>query len=202
MAKQLMFDDEARRKILEGIRKLAGAVKKTMGPSGRTIVIEKKFGAPEATRDGVTVSKEVELEDPFENIGAKLANHAADKTNDDAGDGKLFAHLAIKCLQLRRRDIEDRLAGCFVYDSPDHAVDGLVERELHVGLDNPPGLRRFDGGARSALQVPFHHLGRLCFRCPARCAPPGTTSGAARCVGASRSSAGCTAFTPAGRRFP
>ncbi len=87
MAKQIMFDEEARRKILDGIRKLAGAVKVTLGPSGRNVLLDKKVGAPQATRDGVTVSKEVELEDPFENIGAKLANAAADKTNDVAGDG-------------------------------------------------------------------------------------------------------------------
>jgi chaperonin GroEL len=87
MAKQMMFDDEARRKVLAGIRKLAGAVKVTLGPSGRNVIYERKGGAPQATKDGVTVSKEVELADPFENIGAKLANAAADKTNDVAGDG-------------------------------------------------------------------------------------------------------------------
>jgi len=87
MAKQMMFDEEARRKVLAGIRKLAGAVKVTLGPSGRNVILDKKGGAPQATKDGVTVSKEVELEDPFENIGAKLANAAADKPNDVAGDG-------------------------------------------------------------------------------------------------------------------
>ncbi|HYF00045.1 MAG TPA: chaperonin GroEL, partial [Planctomycetota bacterium] len=87
MAKQMMFDEEARRKVLAGIRKLAGAVKVTLGPSGRNVILDKKGGSPQATKDGVTVSKEVELSDPFENIGAKLANAAADKTNDVAGDG-------------------------------------------------------------------------------------------------------------------
>jgi len=87
MAKQMMFDEEARRKILGGIRKLSGAVKVTLGPSGRNVIYERKGGAPQATKDGVTVSKEVELSDPFENIGAKMANAAADKTNDVAGDG-------------------------------------------------------------------------------------------------------------------
>ena len=87
MAKQLMFDDEARKKVLLGIRQLAGAVKVTVGPSGRNVILEKKSGTPQATRDGVTVSKDVELQDPFENIGAKVVIHAADKTNDDAGDG-------------------------------------------------------------------------------------------------------------------
>ena len=87
MAKQMMFDDEARRKVLTGIQKLAGAVKVTLGPSGRNVIYERKGGSPQATKDGVTVSKEVELADPFENVGAKMANAAADKTNDVAGDG-------------------------------------------------------------------------------------------------------------------
>ena len=87
MAKQMMFDEEARRKVLTGIRKLAGAVKVTLGPSGRNVIYERKGGAPQATKDGVTVSKEIELADPFENVGAKMANAAADKTNDVAGDG-------------------------------------------------------------------------------------------------------------------
>jgi chaperonin GroEL len=87
MAKQMLFDEEARRKVLSGIRQLAGAVKVTLGPSGRNVILDKKHGGPQATKDGVTVSKEVELADPFENMGAKLANAAADKTNDVAGDG-------------------------------------------------------------------------------------------------------------------
>ncbi len=91
MAKQMMFDEDAHRKVLDGMRKLAGAVKVTLGPSGRNVILEKKFGSPQATRDGVTVTKEVELEDPFENAGAKLANAAADKTNDVAGDGTTTA---------------------------------------------------------------------------------------------------------------
>ncbi len=87
MAKQMMFDDEAWRKLRGGIGKLSDAVKVTMGPSGRNVIIGSSAGTPQATRDGVTVSKEIELEDPFENIGAKMANAAADKTNDVAGDG-------------------------------------------------------------------------------------------------------------------
>ncbi len=87
MAKQMMFDEEARRKMLAGIRKIAGAVKVTLGPSGRNVILGKPAGSPQATRDGVTVSKDVELGDPFENLGAKLVNAACDKTNDLAGDG-------------------------------------------------------------------------------------------------------------------
>ena len=73
-AKQLMFDDQARAKMLDGVEKLADAVAITMGPTGKNVVIDKSFGGPTVTKDGVTVSKEVELEDPFENMGAKLVN--------------------------------------------------------------------------------------------------------------------------------
>jgi len=91
MAKQLMYDDEARRKMLTGIRALSRAVKVTLGPSGRNVLMDRHGGRPQATKDGVTVSKEVELPDPIENVGAKLANAAADKTNDAAGDGTTTA---------------------------------------------------------------------------------------------------------------
>ena len=91
MAKQLLFEDDARRKILSGVQKLAKTVKVTLGPSGRNVVIKKSFGGPVITKDGVSVSKEVELEDPFENMGAKLVNEVASKTNDTAGDGTTTA---------------------------------------------------------------------------------------------------------------
>jgi chaperonin GroEL len=91
MAKQLLFDDQARLKAYNGIKQLAQTVCVTLGPSGRNVLLEKKFGSNVATKDGVTVSKEIELPDPFENIGAKLANEAADKANDVAGDGTTTA---------------------------------------------------------------------------------------------------------------
>jgi chaperonin GroEL len=91
MAKQLMYEDEGRRKMHAGLRALAKAVAVTLGPSGRNVLMDRKSGRPQATRDGVTVSKEVELPDPIENVGAKLANAAADKTNDAAGDGTTTA---------------------------------------------------------------------------------------------------------------
>ena len=90
-AKQLMFDQDARHKIFEGVQKLAGAVKVTLGPSGRNVVLQKSWGSPQVTRDGVTVAKEVELADAFENMGAKLVNEVASKTNDQAGDGTTTA---------------------------------------------------------------------------------------------------------------
>ena len=90
-AKQMIFDDEARQKIRKGVKKLADAVRITMGPIGRNVILDKKFGKPLVTKDGVTVSKEIELEDPFENLGAKMVNEVASKTSDKAGDGTTTA---------------------------------------------------------------------------------------------------------------
>ncbi len=98
MTKQLIYDDLARTQLMEGIKKLSGAVRVTLGPSGRNVILEKKFGSPQATKDGVTVSKEIELDQPFENCGAKLAHAAADKTNDVAGDGTTTAAIFVEAL--------------------------------------------------------------------------------------------------------
>src|SRR5499427_11018562 len=91
MAKQLVFDEQARRSLKKGIDTLASAVKTTLGPKGRNVALDKKFGAPTVTHDGVTVAKEISLEDPFENMGAQLLKEAATKTNDVAGDGTTTA---------------------------------------------------------------------------------------------------------------
>ena len=91
MAKQLAFDEEARRSLKKGIDIMAGAVKTTLGPKGRNVALDKKFGAPTVTHDGVTVAKEISLEDPFENMGAQLLKEAATRTNDVAGDGTTTA---------------------------------------------------------------------------------------------------------------
>jgi chaperonin GroEL len=91
MAKQLQFSDEARRSILHGVEKLAAAVKVTLGPKGRNVVIQKKFGSPTITKDGVTVAKEVEVDCPFENLGAEMVKEVASKTSDVAGDGTTTA---------------------------------------------------------------------------------------------------------------
>lgn len=91
MAKQIMFSDDARAKLLLGVKKLADAVRVTMGPKGQNVVLDKKYGAPVITNDGVTIAKEIELEDPFENMGAQLVKEAATKTNDVAGDGTTTA---------------------------------------------------------------------------------------------------------------
>jgi chaperonin GroEL len=91
MAKQLLFSEESRQKLLRGVDVLANAVKSTMGPRGRNVVIDKKFGSPTVTKDGVTVSKEISLEDPFENMGCALVNEVASKTSNIAGDGTTTA---------------------------------------------------------------------------------------------------------------
>ncbi len=100
MAKQILHSDQARQKLLDGIEKLANAVRVTMGPKGRNVILDKKFGAPTVTNDGVTIAREVELEDAFENMGAQMVKEVANKTNDVAGDGTttatVLAHAMIK----------------------------------------------------------------------------------------------------------
>ncbi len=93
MAKQIVYAEEAREKLKAGIDKLAKAVVTTLGPKGRNVALDKKWGAPNVVHDGVTVAKEIELEDPFENMGAQLVSEAASKTNDVAGDGTTTATL-------------------------------------------------------------------------------------------------------------
>ncbi len=99
MAKELIFADEARRRLKLGIDAVAEAVVTTLGPKGRNVALDRKFGAPTITHDGVTVAKEIELDDPFENMGAQLLTEAATKTNDIAGDGTttstLLAHAIV-----------------------------------------------------------------------------------------------------------
>src|ERR1700684_4585992 len=91
MPKILEFDEDARRSLERGVNKLADTVKVTLGPRGRNVVIDKKWGAPTITNDGVTVAREIDLEDPYENLGAQLAKEVATKTNDVAGDGTTTA---------------------------------------------------------------------------------------------------------------
>ena len=90
-AKQLIFDENARQTLLKGVTKLARAVAATLGPKGRNVVLDKKFGSPTVTKDGVTVAKEIELEDPYENMGAQMVREVASKTSDAAGDGTTTA---------------------------------------------------------------------------------------------------------------
>ena len=98
MAKEIKFDVDAREMLKQGVDQLANAVKVTLGPKGRNVVIEKKFGAPQITKDGVTVAKEVELENRFENTGAQLVKSVASKTGDDAGDGTTTATILTQAI--------------------------------------------------------------------------------------------------------
>ena len=98
MAKQILFDEEARRALEKGVDALANAVKVTLGPKGRNVVLDKKFGAPTITNDGVTIARDIELEDPFENMGAQLVKEVATKTNDVAGDGTTTATLLAQAM--------------------------------------------------------------------------------------------------------
>ncbi len=109
MPKQLLFEDYARGKLLKGVEKLADAVAVTMGPTGRNVIIDKSFGGPTVTKDGVTVSKEVDLEDAFENMGAKLVNEVAAKTSDLAGDGTTTATVLAR--SIFREGIRNIVAG-------------------------------------------------------------------------------------------
>ena len=131
MAKQLVFDEPARKKILKGVEILAKAVKTTLGPKGRNVLIDKKFGAPMVTKDGVTVAKEIELEDPFENMGAQMVKEVASRTNDNAGDGTTTATVLAEAIY--REGLRNVSAGCnpiFLKRGIDKAVDAAVA-ELH-----------------------------------------------------------------------
>ena len=98
MAKQLQFSDEARQSLSRGVNILAKAVITTLGPRGRNVALDKKWGAPNVVHDGVSVAKEIELEDPFENMGAQLVKEAASKTNDVAGDGTTTSTLLARSI--------------------------------------------------------------------------------------------------------
>ncbi len=98
MAKQLAFNEEARRALEAGIDKLANTVKVTLGPRGRNVVLAKTWGAPTITNDGVTIARDIDLEDPYENLGAQLAKEVATKTNDVAGDGTTTATVLAQAL--------------------------------------------------------------------------------------------------------
>src|SRR5678816_2296997 len=95
MSKQITYGDESRQAILRGVNRLADAVKVTLGPKGRNVVLEKKFGGPTITKDGVTVAREIELKEPLENMGAQMVREVASKTSDVAGDGTTTATVCL-----------------------------------------------------------------------------------------------------------
>ena len=111
MSKEVIFGSDARTKMLNGVDILADAVKVTLGPKGRNVVIDKSFGAPRSTKDGVTVAKEIELEDKFENMGAQMVREVASKTNDEAGDGTTTATVLTQSI------VREGSKACLLYTS-------------------------------------------------------------------------------------
>jgi len=163
-AKQLLFDEAARQKILRGVELLSRAVKVTLGPKGRNVVIDKKFGSPTVTKDGVTVAKEVELPDPYENMGAQMVKEVASKTSDAAGDGTTTATVLAEGIY--REGLKNVTAGSnpiFLKRGIDKAVDAARRRtraRFQKGLrprGNPPGRDR-------VRQLGRHHWQHHC-RC-------------------------------------
>ncbi|NMA75210.1 MAG: chaperonin GroEL, partial [Bacteroidales bacterium] len=120
MAKEIIFDTEARDQLKQGVDALANAVKVTLGPKGRNVIIEKQYGAPAITKDGVTVAKEIELEDAYQNTGAQLVKEVASKTGDDAGDGTTTATV---------------LAQAIVTEGLKNVTAGANPMELKRGID-------------------------------------------------------------------
>lgn len=134
MAKQLMFEDHARARMLRGVEKLADAVAVTMGPTGRNVIIDKSFGGPSVTKDGVTVAKEIELEDRFENMGAKLVVEVAQKTSDLAGDGTTTATILARAIF--KEGLRNIVAGSnptAIRRGIEKAVDAAVQKLHELG---------------------------------------------------------------------
>jgi chaperonin GroEL len=153
MGKQIMYDDVARRKAVAGVEKLAKAVKVTLGPAGKNVIIEKSFGGPQVTKDGVTVAKEVELEDPFENMGAKLVREVASKTNDVAGDGTTTATvLAEAVLTIGQRYLTSGVDPNDLRNGIDLAVNAVCDELASMAkkVDNKSRAQIAQVGAISA----------------------------------------------------
>ncbi|HZG59368.1 MAG TPA: chaperonin GroEL [Anoxybacillus sp.] len=146
MAKEIKFSEEARRAMLRGVDKLADAVKVTLGPKGRNVVLEKKFGSPLITNDGVTIAKEIELEDPFENMGAKLVAEVASKTNDVAGDGTTTATVLAQAMI--REGLKNVTAGA----NPMGIRKG-IEKAVAVAVEELKAISKPIEGKESIAQV-------------------------------------------------
>src|SRR5690606_27347647 len=132
-AKQLIFDETARHKILRGIELLSRAVKVTLGPKGRNVVIDKKFGSPTVTKDGVTVAKEIDLPDPFENMGAQMVREVASKTSDVAGDGTTTATVLAESIY--KEGLRNVIAGAnpmFLKRGIDKAVEAAIAELVRI----------------------------------------------------------------------
>ena len=146
MAKQLVFDELARRRLEAGVNKLADTVKVTLGPKGRNVVLDKKFGAPTITNDGVTIAREIELEDPYENMGAQLVKEVATKTNDVAGDGTTTATVLAQALV--REGLRNVAAGA----NPMSLKRG-IEAAVAAAVESIHGQSREIDGRKEIAQV-------------------------------------------------
>ena len=151
MAKQLIFDETARRSLKRGIDRLADAVRVTIGPKGRNVVLDKKFGSPTITNDGVTIARDIELEDPFENMGAQLLKEVATKTDDVAGDGTTTAVVLGQAMVAEGLRVVTAGANPMVVKRGiENAVDGHRRRDQE---HRPPGRDpRADRGRRGHLR--------------------------------------------------
>ncbi len=141
-AKDVVFGGEARARMVEGVNILANAVKVTLGPKGRNVVLERSFGAPTVTKDGVSVAKEIELKDKLQNMGAQLVKEVASKTNDNAGDGTTTATV---------------LAQAIVREGMKYVAAGMNPMDLKRGIDK--AVDRPGGRAEEAIQGHHHHQG-------------------------------------------
>src|SRR3984885_13762992 len=136
MSKMLVFNNDARQALERGVNALADAVKVTLGPKGRNVVLDKKFGAPTITNDGVTIAREVELDDPYENLGAQLAKEVATKTNDVAGDGTTTATvLAQAMVKEGLRNVAAGAAPSALKRGIDAAVEAVSTQLLETARD-------------------------------------------------------------------
>ena len=138
MAKEILYNEDARRALERGVDKLANTVKVTLGPKGRNVVLDKKWGAPTITNDGVTIAREVELEDPYENLGAQLTKEVATKTNDVAGDGTTTATvLAQAIVHEGLRNVASGAAPAALKRGIEKAVEALSEKlgEISTPVD-------------------------------------------------------------------
>ena len=150
MAKMLAYNDEARQKLASGVSKLARAVRSTLGPRGRNAVIDKGWGSPTVTKDGVTVAEEIELTDPYENMGAQLVKEAASKTSDAAGDGTTTATVLAQALV--REGLRNVAAGANPF-----TLDSLGRSALHYAASL--------GHAACIAEVLAAYPGEVCFVC-------------------------------------
>src|ERR1700731_2262750 len=146
MAKQLLFDEEARHALRRGIEALADAVKITLGPRGRNVVLDKKFGAPTITNDGVTIAKEIELTNPYENLGAQLVKEVATKTNDVAGDGTTTATVLAQAMI--REGLKNVTAGA----NPMVIRKG-IEKAVRAAVEELQAIAKPIEGKQSIAQV-------------------------------------------------